>query len=332
VSTHRPSDRPSRIPGDNAPQDCRILIAVGDLHAGEVIHGALSPLSREVDLVSSAAETIAEMERREPTLLVVDDDLPLVRGLDVAGRIRAERADVDVILLTADPQTHSIVNRLRIERLRCLEKPCDLEQLRQAAGVALEALALRVTGASYEDLVSHIEQQGDRFEERLRTLERRRGRRHAEPAPDSEPEPEPDSDATPSSEELPDGLRVLVVDDDPLVRRAMKRALRKQRVTTAENGLAATRQLEHARPDVIVSDLRMPEMDGLALAEEVKKRWPELADRIVFVSGADPQIERARVESPEQPVLHKPIDGQALESRIAEVLERAMRSGRGRPT
>lgn len=325
MSANRPSDRPSRIPGDNAPQDCRILIAVGDLHAGEVIHGALSPLSREVDLVSSAAEAIAEMERREPTLLVVDDDLPLVRGLDVAGRIRAERADVDVILLTADPQTHSIVNRLRIERLRCLQKPCDLEQLRQAAGVALEALALRVTGASYEDLVAQLEQQGDRFEERLRDLERRDQSR------DADPDSEPDSDAVPPSDELPDGLRVLVVDDDPLVRRAMKRALRKQQVTTAENGLAATRQLELARPDVIVSDLRMPEMDGLALAEEVRRRWPELANRIVFVSGAGSQIERARVESPEQPIVRKPIDGQALESRIAEVLERAMRSGRGRP-
>jgi hypothetical protein len=65
-------------------------------------------------------------------------------------------------------------------------------------------------------------------------------------------------------------------------------------------------------------------MDGLALADEVKRRWPDLADRIVFVSGAGQQIERAELEAPSQPILRKPIEGASLESRIVEVLEKAM--------
>jgi CheY-like chemotaxis protein len=129
---------------------------------------------------------------------------------------------------------------------------------------------------------------------------------------------------------LPEDLHVLVVDDDPLVRRAIARKFRRQQVTLAENGVAATRALEQSRPDVIVSDLKMPEMDGLALAEEVKRRWPELADRIVFVSGTGSQIQRAELEAPLQPVLRKPVEGRQLESRIAEVLEKALIAPKGR--
>jgi len=126
------------------------------------------------------------------------------------------------------------------------------------------------------------------------------------------------------------GNDVLVVDDDPLVRRAFARKFRRQQVTLAENGVAATRALEQSRPDVIVSDLKMPEMDGLALAEEVRRRWPELADRIVFVSGTGSQIQRAELEAPLQPVLRKPVEGRQLESRIAEVLEKALIPSKGR--
>jgi CheY-like chemotaxis protein len=116
---------------------------------------------------------------------------------------------------------------------------------------------------------------------------------------------------------------VLVVDDDPLVRRAMARTFRAHEVILAENGRAATREIERQRPDLIVTDLRMPEMDGFAFADEVKARWPELSNRILFLSGTDSHIERARVEVPLAPLLRKPASGEELERRMAEVLEAA---------
>jgi CheY-like chemotaxis protein len=79
---------------------------------------------------------------------------------------------------------------------------------------------------------------------------------------------------------------------------------------------------------VIVSDLRMPEMNGFELAEEIRQRWPELGDRILFVSGVGTLIRRAEAEAPTQPVLRKPVDGDELANRIAEVLERAMQTRR----
>lgn len=299
--------------------------------AGEVIFEALSPLHERVVLVASATLALRELDSMRPALLVVDDELPLVRGLDLAGRVRGERPDVEVILLTDDAGVIDLVDRLHVERIRMLQKPVDLERLRQAAGVGLRALAGRRTSSAYADLLAELEDQKSRFERRIKNLERRQAsERPPPPAPSAAPAAAstPPAAAGPSDlaelNELPADLHVLVVDDDPLVRRAIARTFRRQQVTLAENGVAATRALERSRPDVIVSDLEMPEMDGLALAEEVKRHWPELAERIVFVSGTGSQIERAHLEAPSQPVLRKPVQGRQLESRIAEVLEKAL--------
>lgn len=354
----RSSDRPLEPSGSEPPisGDVGIVIAVGDVDAGQVVYEALRSAGPRVVLVASATLALHELDGMHPALLVVDDELPLVRGLDLAGRVRSERSDADVILLTDDDWVIEIVGRLRVERVRCLQKPVDLERLRQAVSVSLRALTARRAGSAYDDLLAELEDQKSRFERRLKNLERRQASDRP-PAPTAPPPPlvagsagstappppmmvsaagstTPPPRLTPLPSEapagLPEDLHVLVVDDDPLVRRAIARKFRRQQVTLAENGVAATRALEQSRPDIIVSDLKMPEMDGLALAEEVKRRWPELADRIVFVSGTGSQIQRAELEAPLQPVLRKPVEGRQLESRIAEVLERALISPKGR--
>ena len=353
-----PSERPrapSRSeppagPGDEGPQEAGIVIAIGDVEFGQVVYDALSLACPHVVLVASATLALHELDGLHPALLVVDDELPLVRGLDLAGRVRSERSDADIILLTDDDLVVELVGRLRVERVRCLQKPVDLERLRQAVALGLRGLAARRAGSAYDDLLTELEDQRSRFERRIKNLERRQASSRPPPseveapapAPPTLPAPPPvaveletssgpplsvapntirESEA-PSS--LPDDLRMLVVDDDPLVRRAIARRFKRQQVTLAENGVAATRALEQSRPDVIVSDLKMPEMDGLALADEVKRRWPELAERIVFVSGMGSQIERAEQAAPAQRVLRKPVEGRQLESRIAEVLEKAL--------
>lgn len=348
-----PSERPRAPtepppgPGDEGQREAGIVIAIGDVEFGQVVYDALSMACARVVLVASATLALHELDEMHPALLVVDDELPLVRGLDLAGRVRSERSDADVILLTDDDLVVELVGRLRVERVRCLQKPVDLERLRQAVALGLGGLAARRAGSSYDDLLAELEDQRSRFERRIKNLERRQASSRPPPseveapvpAPPTLPAPPPEietSSGTPLSvapntireseapNNLPDDLRVLVVDDDPLVRRAIARRFKRQQVTLAENGVAATRALEQSRPDVIVSDLKMPEMDGLALAEEVKRRWPELAERIVFVSGTGSQIQRAEQAAPAQRVLRKPVEGRQLESRIAEVLEKAL--------
>lgn len=87
-----------------------------------------------------------------------------------------------------------------------------------------------------------------------------------------------------------DGLskaRVLVVDDEPEIAELLRAMLESAgyEVASADSGLVALELLAEARFDAIVSDLRMPGMDGAALWREVRQRHPSLARRMLFVTG-----------------------------------------------
>ncbi len=81
--------------------------------------------------------------------------------------------------------------------------------------------------------------------------------------------------------------RVLVVDDESeladLVRQALETA--GYEVATAESGAVALEMLATARFDAVITDLRMPDIDGVTLWREIEQRYPALAPRVVFVTG-----------------------------------------------
>ncbi len=72
---------------------------------------------------------------------------------------------------------------------------------------------------------------------------------------------------------VPPGTRVLVVDDEPAVREALRRALSLEgySVDLAENGAEALRAIGLAEPDVVVLDVLMPEVDGLAACRRLRE-------------------------------------------------------------
>jgi GAF domain-containing protein/CheY-like chemotaxis protein len=82
---------------------------------------------------------------------------------------------------------------------------------------------------------------------------------------------------------------VLLVDDDPVVRRGVRLALEPigWKVAEAENGQLGLRTLAEARPDVIILDLMMPEMDGFQFLDEVRERleWREIP--VVVLTARD---------------------------------------------
>ena len=81
--------------------------------------------------------------------------------------------------------------------------------------------------------------------------------------------------------------RVLVVDDEPELADLMRSMLEGAgyEVASAESGAVALELLAEARFDAIVSDLRMPDIDGAALWRAVRERQPDLARRMLFVTG-----------------------------------------------
>ena len=92
-------------------------------------------------------------------------------------------------------------------------------------------------------------------------------------------------------------LQVLVVDDSAVVREVMQRILAADdsfAVTTAADPLIAVRKMATSRPDVIVLDLAMPQMDGLSFLRKVMAEDP-ISRRDLF--GDDPRRGRRRVSS-----------------------------------
>jgi DNA-binding NtrC family response regulator len=78
---------------------------------------------------------------------------------------------------------------------------------------------------------------------------------------------------------------ILVVDDEPGLRDIITMVLRGEghRVTVAENGLEASKALTNDVFDVVVTDVIMPERDGMQIIGEVRRRYPGM--KIVAMSG-----------------------------------------------
>ena len=102
-------------------------------------------------------------------------------------------------------------------------------------------------------------------------------------------------------------LRVLVVDDEPSVRRVMARFLtrRGHTVDQAADGAAALEMVDAADYDVVLSDLRMPGLNGEALMDRLRERG--LADTVVVMTG-DAAGAASRLGEAGVPVLLKPVE------------------------
>ena len=108
--------------------------------------------------------------------------------------------------------------------------------------------------------------------------------------------------------------RILLVDDEPQIVQAMQRILRSRReewdVRTATSARLALAMLEVEPADIVVSDMRMPGMDGAAFLAAVKSTYPS-AIRIVL-SGQASQDESGRAQTVADRILAKPFDTASL--------------------
>ncbi|MBA0035452.1 two-component system response regulator GlrR [Pantoea sp. BIGb0393] len=115
--------------------------------------------------------------------------------------------------------------------------------------------------------------------------------------------------------------RLLLVDDDPGLLKLLGMRLSSEgfQVATAASGPEALRHLQKEKVDLVISDLRMDEMDGLALFGEVQKRHAGLPVIILTAHGSIPEA----VSATQQGVfsfLTKPVDRDALYKAIDEAL------------
>jgi CheY-like chemotaxis protein len=116
-------------------------------------------------------------------------------------------------------------------------------------------------------------------------------------------------------------LRVLIVDDDEMLLRAITSSLAEDfECTPVASGRAALELVQKAeRFDVMLSDVVMPGMDGLRLYQQISDIDPRLAEHTVFFSGGlrSRSLEHAIVDTG-RPLLSKPISMRDLARRLRE--------------
>lgn len=106
-------------------------------------------------------------------------------------------------------------------------------------------------------------------------------------------------------------MDVLIVDDNPRVRGSLARILRRAGLTvdTAENGLHALAALKDRSYRVVVCDIQMPFMTGIELYEELRDAYPDLAERVVFVTAwASEPVVREFLDRSGRRFLEKPFE------------------------
>ncbi|MCR9160214.1 MAG: response regulator [Nannocystaceae bacterium] len=113
-------------------------------------------------------------------------------------------------------------------------------------------------------------------------------------------------------------MRILVVDDEPLVCEGIKRALRAHEVTITSSGRDAVELCESAEFDLVLCDVMMPEVSGMDVYSRVRRERPEMTQRFVFMTGgAFTASARAFLESIDNEQIIKPFSLRELRSLVA---------------
>ena len=120
--------------------------------------------------------------------------------------------------------------------------------------------------------------------------------------------------------------RVLVVDDEPEIAELVAEHLRRDGLTVevVASGRKALLRLQSEPFDVVVSDLRMPDLDGPSLVAALRQHHPELARRVVLITGDALGAElNEAIRDADLPILEKPLDIDALRGQVRRLLAAA---------
>jgi len=118
---------------------------------------------------------------------------------------------------------------------------------------------------------------------------------------------------------------ILIADDKPQMRRLMRRLLDSHPewdVAEAEDGIQAVERARHSKPDVVILDLAMPELNGFEAARQIAHSFPNVP---IFLNTlyASPEVEQEAKRFGVQQVISK-----AEEQRLVPAIEEIFRTDR----
>jgi len=220
----------------------------------------------------SGKEGIEALEKHPPDVMVLDLRMPGMGGMEVLERARRDHPQTQVIILTGHGGKAAEQEAREGGALEYLEKPVDYAGLKNVINQAW-GITRRVSKAVTDDIrLTFI---GDLPDKGIKSTSR----------------------SDPPSKKLPrEGLKVLLVDDEEdFVRTLSERLeLRDLASEVAFSGETALSILGDEPPDVMVLDLNMPGMGGLAVLEQVKREVPQVPVIILTGHGSPEEEAEAR--------------------------------------
>jgi DNA-binding NtrC family response regulator len=208
-----------------------------------------------VDTADSGAAALDRIAAREYDAIVIDVKMPGMDGLTLLAEIRARRPDTPVLMITGHGEHALAIQALRGGAYDFIQKPIDRDHFVAALSRAMRAHALNRRVKDRELALKRCTSELEQIVEKL-------GR---------------------GSEQA----RVLIVDDDPALLQALPQALQLRMaeaiVETADSAAVALGRIAARDYDAIVTDIKMPGMDGLALLAEIRGRQPDTP--ILIITG-----------------------------------------------
>ena len=117
--------------------------------------------------------------------------------------------------------------------------------------------------------------------------------------------------------------KILVVDDEDIVRTSCSRALVPEgyEVTPAKNGLEGLKLISENKFDLVLTDLKMPDMDGIEVLRRIKEGWPEI--EVIIITGyqtVDTAVKSIKLGAFDY--IEKPFTPDALVAAVSKALNR----------
>jgi CheY-like chemotaxis protein len=268
----------------------QLLVVDDDKNLLEAIRDALEAAGYQVKTAEDGAAALAQVEAARPDLLILDLHLPIVDGWEVLRRVRdgAATCGLPVLAITG----------------------VDVERSDQAltAG-ADEFLSKPFSMTVLEATVQRILQQGASAEH-LRARQMHRLNLMREPT---------------MRVGAPEETKILVVEDHPRGRRLVVDLLAAEGYTVlqAESGVGLLDRVKRERPNMILLDLQLPEIDGLTLARQLKAD-PEtkIIPLLAITAYAQPEDHAKALAAGFADYLTKPLDTERFIQTVGRVLGR----------
>ncbi|CAM4218056.1 two-component system response regulator YesN [Paenibacillus endophyticus] len=126
-------------------------------------------------------------------------------------------------------------------------------------------------------------------------------------------------------------MRTIIIDDEPIIRQGIVHKMKRTGlpvtiVGEASDGIAGLELVRSVRPQVVITDIQMPGMNGLAFIREVKEIWPET--EFIVVSGYDDfDYAKQAMRYGVKHYLLKPLEDDQLHESLSEIMERVEKDG-----